>query len=138
MMTDSDDASDDADAVAAPDRREPQHSLLTHYALEWGNSPLAGDGRVSRHRLGRHLEVRVGAVEERLPPLGQVLQDEAGRGRGGHAVQGAAARAPAILHIEAADRDRETGALAVVSRSARCLQRASTAAAAAAAAAQCC
>jgi hypothetical protein len=42
------------------------------------HSPLAGDARVPRHRLGRHFKVRVGAVEEGLSPLRHVLKYETG------------------------------------------------------------
>lgn len=72
--------------------------------------PFAGDGTVPGHRLGRHLEVRVGAVEEGLAALRQRLQHERGGGR--PTVQRrpcparrAAAR-PAVLHIEAATSKR--------------------------------
>lgn len=49
-----------------------------HFEVERKDSPLAGDGGVARHGLGRHLEVAVGAVEEALASLREVLQDETG------------------------------------------------------------
>lgn len=75
-----------------------------HFEVDRKDSPLAGDGGVARHGLGRHLEVAVGAVEEALASLGEVLQDETGGGRGG-AVQGRAAGTGAILHIETVTED---------------------------------
>lgn len=61
--------------------------------------PFARDGRIPRHRLGRHLEVAVRPVQEALPPLWQVLQNQPRRG-GGRTVERAPAGTGSILHVK--------------------------------------
>ena len=75
--------------------------LLKTAVDDWNwnyDSPdFAGDGRVSRRRLRRHLEVRVRLVQERLPPGRKVLEHEAGT----RTLQRVATGAGAIFDVEA-------------------------------------
>lgn len=61
--------------------------------------PFARYRRIARHRLRRHLEIAIRPVEEALPSLGEVLQDEAGRW-GCSPIEGTSSGTRSILHIE--------------------------------------
>lgn len=82
-----------------PPREE--ETELSERERNWGCSPLAGDGAVSRHRFRRHLEVAVTPVQETLPSLGQRLENEPRARRGAAATAGAAVQSRgAIFHVE--------------------------------------
>ena len=70
-----------------------------------GCLPLAGDRTVSRHRLRRHLEVAVAAIQEALSSLRQSLEHQTCAWRGTAAASSAAIqRRSAIFHVETVDR----------------------------------
>lgn len=75
------------------------------------NLQVTGCGGVSGRTLGWKVKVRVGAVEEGLPPLAvrEVgLRDPSGAGAG-LGVQGAASHRQAILHVKTEQRETDRG-----------------------------
>lgn len=87
---------------------EKMLSSIRHRAKQeytFMSSPLARDGTVSRHRLWRHLEVAVAAIEEALSSLWQSLQHQACTRRGATTASGATVqRWGAIFHVETVGR----------------------------------